>query len=158
VFRWPQEASQLATAYQKLAGKTVEHDRAEQRRFLAQLVELTGNPRDACQRFLRRLGVAEKRSYREWTKREQQRLTDLIDNVPVEEAARILRRSAASVRSMLHRLGLGGRQVREWFTPSLLAGALHIGRDQVQAWIDRGWLPCRVVGMCCNFQGYWLVT
>jgi hypothetical protein len=89
--------------------------------------------------------VAEKRSYREWTTREQQRLVELMDDVPVEEAARVLRRPAASVRSMLHRLGLGVRQSREWFTVSLLAEALHISRAEVRKWIDRGWLQCRIV-------------
>jgi hypothetical protein len=34
-------------------------------------------------RFLRRLGVAEKRSYREWTTREQQRLIELIDELSI---------------------------------------------------------------------------
>jgi hypothetical protein len=108
-------------------------------------VRISGNPRDACLRFLRRLGVAEKRSYREWTTREQQRLIELMNDVPVAEAARVLRRPLASVRSMLHRLGLGVRQSREWFTISLLAQALHIGRDEVRKWVDRGWLQCRFV-------------
>jgi hypothetical protein len=108
-------------------------------------VQISGNPRDACLRFLRRYGVAEKRSYREWTTHEQQRLIELMDDVPVEEAARVLRRPPASVRSMLHRLGLGVRQSREWFTVSLLAQALHVSRDEVRKWVDRGWLQCRVV-------------
>lgn len=63
-----------------------------------------------------------------------------MDDVPVEEAARVLRRPPASVRSMLRRLGLGVRQSREWFAVSLLAQALHISRDEVRKWIDRGWL------------------
>ena len=113
--------------------------------MLLRLAEISGNPRDACLRFLRRFGVADKRSYRGWTTREQQRLIELMDDVPVEEAARVLRRPPASVRSMLHRLGLGVRQSREWFTVSLLAQALHIGRDEVRKWVDRGWLQCRVV-------------
>lgn len=46
---------------------------------------------------------------------------------------------------MRHRLGLGVRQSREWCTVSLLAQALHIGRDEVRKWVDRGWLHCRVV-------------
>ena len=46
---------------------------------------------------------------------------------------------------MLHRLGLGARQSREWFTVSLLAQALHISRSEVQKWIDRGLLPSRTV-------------
>jgi hypothetical protein len=122
-----------------------DHRNSDREQILSKLVQISGNPRDACLRFLRRLGVAEKRSYREWTTREQQRLIELMDDVPVEEAARILRRPPASVRSMLHRLGFGVRQSREWFTVSLLAQALHIGRDEVRKWIDRGRLQCRVV-------------
>jgi hypothetical protein len=72
-------------------------------------------------------------------------LIELIEEVPVREAAKILRRSPPSIRSMLHRLGLGARQSREWFTVSLLAQALHISRFEVQKWIDRGWLQCRAV-------------
>jgi hypothetical protein len=126
-------------------GKLGHQRGSDKEQILSKLVRFSGNPRDACLRFLRRLGVAEKRSYREWTTREQQRLIELIDDVPVEEAARILRRPPASVRSMLHRLGFGARQSREWFTVSLLAQALHVGRDEVRKWVDRGWLHCRVV-------------
>jgi hypothetical protein len=125
--------------------KSGNHRRGDKEQILLKLAEISRNPRDASLRFLRRLGVAEQRSYREWTRREQQRLIELMDDVPVEEAARVLRRPPASVRSMLHRLGLGVRRSREWFTVFLLAQALHIGRDEVRKWIDRGWLQCRVV-------------
>lgn len=106
---------------------------------------MSGNPRGACLRFMRRLGHAPQRSYREWTTGEQRRLIELIEEVPIREAAKILRRSPPSIRSMLHRLGLGARQSKEWFTVSLLAQALHVSRSEVQRWIDRGWLECRVV-------------
>ena len=133
------------TDHRQRIEKVGDHGGGDKEQILSKLVQISGNPRDACLRFLRRLGVAKKRTYREWTTREQQRLIELIDNVPVEEAARILRRPPASVRSMLHRLGLGVRQSREWFTVSLLAQALRIGRDEVRRWVDRGWLQCRVV-------------
>jgi hypothetical protein len=45
------------------------------------------------------------------------------------------------VRSMRHRLGLGVRQSREWFTVSLLAQALHIGRDEVRKWVESRLAP-----------------
>lgn len=47
---------------------------------------------------------------------------------------------------MLHRLGANARMGQDWFTRQALAEALHIRADQVQKWIDRGWLRCRVVG------------
>jgi len=144
-FRWSDEAKHLVADHKQRIEKVGNHRRGDREHILLELVRISGNPRDVCLRLLRRLGVAEKRSYREWTTREQQRLIELMDDVPVEEAARILRRPPASVRSMLHRLGLGVRQSREWFTVSLLAQALHIGRDEVRKWIDRGWLQYRVV-------------
>jgi hypothetical protein len=94
-------------------------------------------------RFLRELGVSQKRAYRQWTKPEQQRLLDLIAAMPVEEAAKILRRPAGSVRSMLHRLGMGGKTGREWFTKFSLSRALHTRPDEIQKWIDLGWLKSR---------------
>jgi hypothetical protein len=144
-FHWSDEARQLVSDHRRRIEKVGNHRSGDREQILSELVQISGNPRDVCLRFLRRLGVAEKRSYREWTTREQQRLIELMDNVPVEEAARILRRPPTSIRSMLHRLGLGVRQSREWFTVSLLAQALHIGRDEIRKWIDRGWLQCRVV-------------
>lgn len=49
------------------------------------LTELSGNPRDACLRFLHQQGIAEKRAWRPWTKLEQQRLFDLIESCPIQE-------------------------------------------------------------------------
>ncbi len=144
-FRWPDEARQLVADQRRRIEKSGNYRGNDKEQILSKLVQISGNPRDACLRFLRRHGVAEKRSYRGWTTREQQRLIELMDDVPVEEAARVLRRPAASVRSMLHRLGLGVRQSREWFTVSLLAQTLHVGRDEVRKWVDWGWLQCRTV-------------
>ena len=120
-----------------------EHSESDRRRLVTKLAEVSGNPRDACLRFLRELGVNQKRAYREWTKPEQQRLMDLVSSMPVEEAAKILRRPATSVRSMLHRLGVGGKTGREWFTKFSLSRALHTRPDEIQKWIDRGWLKSR---------------
>jgi hypothetical protein len=50
-----------------------------------------------------------------------------------------------SVRSMLHRLGANARMGQDWFTKHALAEALHVRTDDVQKWVDRGWLRCRVV-------------
>jgi hypothetical protein len=144
-FYWSDEARQLVADYSGRTEKTGNHRGRDREQILSELARISRNPRGACLRFLRRHGVAEKRSYREWTTREQQRLVEMMDAVPVEEAARVLRRPPASVRSMLHRLGLGVRQSREWFTISLLAQALHISRDEVRKWVDRGWLQCRVI-------------
>jgi len=46
---------------------------------------------------------------------------------------------------MLKRLGANAQMGRDWFTTFTLAEALHIRVDEVQRWIDRGWLKCRSV-------------
>jgi hypothetical protein len=145
VFLWPKEARELIRKHQENIGRSSEHNESDKEALLATLIELSGNPRDACLRFLRHVGLGHKRSYREWTKPEQQRLLDLIASIPVEEAANILHRSAGSVRSMLHRLGVGGRTGREWFTKFSLSRALHTRSDEIQKWIDAGWLRSRTL-------------
>jgi len=145
VFRWSKEATELAREYKERTNRSQELNEIGRRKLVTTLAEISGNPRDACLRFLRELGVNQKRVYREWTKPEQQRLLDLISSLPVEEVAKILRRPAGSVRSMLHRLGMGGKTGREWFTKFSLSRALHTRPDEIQKWIDRGWLKSRSV-------------
>jgi hypothetical protein len=145
VFRWSKEATELAREYKERTNRSQENNETGRRKLVTTLAESSGNPRDACLRFLRELGVHQKRAYREWTKPEQQRLLDLISSLPVEEVAKILRRPAGSVRSMLHRLGMGGKTGREWFTKFSLSRALHTRPDEIQKWIDRGWLKSRSV-------------
>lgn len=153
MFRWPKEARELVRQYKERTSRSQEHNETSRRTLVTKLTEISGNPRDACLRFLRELGVNQKRAYREWTKPEQQRLLDLIAAMPVEEAAKILRRPAGSVRSMLHRLGMGGKTGREWFTKFSLSRALHTRPDEIQKWIDLGWLKSRALataGMKAN--------
>jgi hypothetical protein len=140
VFHWNKEAREQARQYKERTSRSQEHHEADRRMLVTKLAEISGNPRDACLRFLRDFGVNHKRAYREWTKPEQQRLLDLIAAMPVEEAAKLLRRPAGSVRSMLHRLGIGGKTGREWFTKFSLSRALHTRPDEIQKWIDLGWL------------------
>jgi hypothetical protein len=48
---------------------------------------------------------------------------------------------------MLHHMGATARMGRDWFTLYVLAEALHIDSAEVQRWIDRGWLKCRVLSI-----------
>ena len=145
VFRWPAAAEQLGREYKERIRKTPDSSGTARASLVTRLVQISGNPRDACLRFLRKFGITGKRDYHEWTRPEQQRLLDLITTVPVTEAAKMLRRSPGSVRSMLHRLGMGGTTGREWFTKHSLSRALHTRPDEVQKWIDRGWLKSRPI-------------
>jgi hypothetical protein len=144
-FRWPKEARDLVREYNQQGRQGLERGEADQSIIVSRLAEISGNPRDACIRFLQELGLHRKRTYREWTKPEQQRLLDLITTMPVADVAKVLRRPPSSVRSMLHRLGMGGRSGREWFTKYSLSRALHTRPDEIQKWIDRGWLRSRSV-------------
>jgi hypothetical protein len=71
---------------------------------------------------------------------------DLIASHILREVTTVLRRSPTSVRAMLHRLGASARMGQDWFTKSTLAEALHVRAEQVQKWIDQGWLNIRQVG------------
>jgi len=113
--------------------------------LIEKIAEVSGNPRDACWRFARQAGVAEKRSYRTWPERAQQRLLDLVAIQPLPEVAMTMRRSVSSIRSMLHRLGASATMGKDWFTKYTLAEALHVRADEVQRWIDMGWLKSRIV-------------
>lgn len=145
LFDWPEEARELAREYLRSQVKSNHHTKNAKTGLVNRLMELSGNPRDACLRFLHRQGITEKRTWRPWTKAEQQRLFDLVETCPVEEMSRIMQRTPRSIRSMLHRLGESAQRGRDWFTAYSLAEALHIRVDEVQKWIQNGWLKCRIV-------------
>src|SRR5262249_10191751 len=126
-FRWPKEARELVRIHVSVSREQVrEQNPDDARRLISKLAEVSGNPRDACWRFARQLGVKAKRSYHEWPERAQQRLLDLIAIQPLPEVAIAMRRSPGSIRSMLHRLGASARMGQDWFTKYTLAEALHI--------------------------------
>ena len=118
----------------------------EFKELITRMAAVSGNPRSACSRLVRQSGVKSGRPYRQWTKPEQQRLLDLIAAHSLAEVCALLRRPPASVRSMLHRLGASARMGEDWFTKHALAQTLHVRAEEVQKWIDRGWLKCRIVG------------
>jgi hypothetical protein len=148
-FRWSVEARQLVSQYAAaVRSRSIEKQaqRAELTKVITQLMELSGHPRRACWRFVRALGVKNKRRvYREWTRSEQQRLLDLVADNPPLEVAKIMRRSYGSIRCMLSRLGASAQMGRDWFTKYTLGEALHIRPAEVQRWIDQKWLKTRTV-------------
>ena len=143
-FRWPGAARELVRTH--LANQVAQRPSAHDMKLLVtKLVEISGNPRKACWRFVRTAGLTSKRNYRQWTKTEQQKLLDLIASHTLPEVTLLLRRSTTSVRAMLHRLGASARMGEDWFTKHALAEALHVRSEEVQKWIDRGWLRSRVL-------------
>jgi len=149
-FRWPGTARELVKAYltstrSEASGDSGIDAHARLEALITRIAAVSGNPRGACWRFARQLGVTSKRSYRQWTTTEQQKLLDLIASHSLEEVTTLLRRSPTSIRSMLHRLGASARMGQDWFTKHALAEALHIRVEEVERWIDRGLLKCRIV-------------
>ncbi len=147
-FRWPGSARQMVRVYLSGAGAQAgtQDGYKALRALITNLAVVSGNPRSACWRFVRQAGPSSKRSYRQWTRSEQQKLLDLIASHCLYEVTILLRRSPTSVRSMLHRLGANARMGEDWFTKHTLAKALHIRVEEIQKWIDRGWLKARTVG------------
>jgi hypothetical protein len=130
-FRWPGAAREMVRAYLNAAPSEPSQTdgRSTQiglKALITRIAAASGNPRGACWRFARQLGVISKRSYRPWTKAEEQRLLDLIASHSLGEVTRSLRRSPTSVRAMLHRLGASARMGQDWFTKHSLAEALHV--------------------------------
>jgi hypothetical protein len=109
-------------------------------------VQLSGNPRDACLRFARQLGLETKRAYRQWPEQERQQLLRLIELHPIREVAKRMRRSEFSIYQMLRRMGASQTMRKDGFTKYSLAALLHIRAEEVQRWIDKGWLAARVQG------------
>jgi hypothetical protein len=148
-FLWPGAAREMVRTYLNTVSdrsRTDEHGaQIGLEALITRIVAVSGNPRAACWRFARQCGVTSKRSYRPWTKTEQQRLLDLIASHSFAEVTGSLRRSPTSVRAMLHRLGASARMGQDWFTKHTLAAALHIRAEDVQKWIDRGLLRSRMI-------------
>lgn len=139
-FRWSKVARDLVRANINAAGD-------ELSALLTKLEQESGYPRWACRRFARRMGVKSRRSYRTWTVSEQQRLLKLIDLYPINEVAKLMRRSESSIWHMLYRLGANAKMGKDCFTKGTLAVALHVRPDTVEGWIDRGWLKATEIEM-----------
>ncbi len=131
--QWTSKARKLVRANRTARG-------AKLRDLITALVRESGNSRRACWRFARQLGIKGVITSPQWTDAEQQRLLQLIERQPVSLVAKTLRRSERAVRIKLGELGANVHIGKDWFTPSTLASALHINREKVQQWIDRGWL------------------
>ena len=137
-FRWSKAARDLVRANLKANGTEVSL-------LISRLVAESGNPRWACRRFVRSMGIRARRPYRAWSEPEQQRLLKLIDLHPVKEIASLMRRSQSSIWHMLQRLGGNAKMGKDSFTVYTLAEALHVRPEKIQEWISRGWLRARQV-------------
>ena len=136
-FRWSKAARDLVRADRYVRGAALSA-------LVTRLAAESGNPRDACWRFVRQLGVRG-RCRRAWTEAEQQRLLGLVAKRSIKEVVDLMQRSERSVRLMLQRLGASAIMGKDWFTKYTLAAALHVNPAEVQQWIDRGWLKTHLL-------------
>jgi hypothetical protein len=137
-FKWSAQAREVVNANLKTTGYAL-------RQIVTQLVEMTGNPRSACRRFVYRMGSTAKIRYKRWPVSEQQRLLELLDKYSVSEASRMMRCSRRSIYAVLRRLKISARMRQDAFSKSRLADVLHIRYYEVDSWIRKGWLQARVI-------------
>ena len=132
-FRWSQTARDLVRANLHASGKQL-------RALVTAIERESGNPRWACWRFARTMGIRSKRQQRPWTPPEEERLIKFLDLHPVNEIARLMRRSRSSIFHKLYRLGANAKMGQDSFTKYTLATALNVNVSQIEEWISRGWL------------------
>lgn len=138
-FKWSREARELVRGNLQAKGREVT-------KLITQLSEMTGNPRDACFRFARDMGLTGKKAYRRWSKKESDLLLQLLESHPKRTVALKLKRSANSVEAMQRRLGVNSTMYNDSFSKHQLASLLHIRPRTVQTWIDEGLLKARIEG------------
>ena len=86
-FRWPGAARDLLKAYLTSSDyrSSGPGSKVGLKALITRLAAVSGNPRGACWRFARQAGIKAKRSYRPWTKPEQQKLLNLMSSHSLEE-------------------------------------------------------------------------
>ncbi len=130
MFKWSQTARDIVRANLDVKGP-------ELRDLITRMVEVTGNPRDACLRFARQIGLKAMRTYRRWSPKEKEKLEDLLDVHRVRETAILLRRSPDQLYSMMHCLGISGKSGSS-LSVYKVAEYLHKRPATVRKWIDSG--------------------
>src|SRR5258708_1734038 len=138
-FKWPKEAREMVRANLAAKGR-------ELTALITRLSEMTGNPRDACFRFARDLGLAAKKPYRKWSQKESDLLLQLLESQPKRIVALKLKRSPESVESMQRRLCVNSTMYNDSFSKHQLSALLHILPRAIQKWIDDGLLEARIEG------------
>ena len=105
-------------------------------KVITQLVEETGNPRDACLRFARQLGMKAKRPYRRWSQKEREELENKIEQHNVRKLALQLRRTPGQLYAMMHRMGISSK-TSDRLSMYALARLLHKRPSILRGWILR---------------------
>ena len=138
-FKWSKAARDVVRA-------NLHAEAEEFSQLLTDLEELTGNPRDACSRFARAMGVKYKKPYRAWSTGEAERLVEYSESRSRNNIATTLHRSRKAIELKQRRLGITSTMQTDGFSKYHLAELLHIRPGTIQTWVDKGWLPATVEG------------
>ena len=135
---WNDEAKAIAIQARVLSGEKLDQ-------LVRRLQRHTGRSRESCWRFVLQTGLKIRDEHRRWTEAEIDALREHIATHTVEETAKMLGRSAKSVRCALHRYDLKIREIRcDWMSIHSLANILHVRKAEIQSWIEKGWLEATV--------------
>src|SRR5262249_49616741 len=138
-FKWSRTARELVRA-------NLEARAPRLRDLITKIAHETGNPRDACLRFARQLGVKAKQPYRRWTKEEQKKLENELEVHKVRKVAIRLGRTPTQVYGMMHRLGISGNKLTDKISMYAVARALSKHPQVVRHWIQSGALEAENEG------------
>lgn len=133
------EALAIAAQAKVLSGSKLEQ-------LVVRIQRHTGQPKEACWRFVIRCGLKGRHDHRRWTLEEFETLREGLVKFSLEEMATKLDRSPKALRTKLAREGYSLREIRcDLFSLDSLACAIRVRRSQVLIWIELGWLPATVV-------------
>jgi hypothetical protein len=139
LFKWSQVARDVVRSNLNASG-------AELQELIDRIADETGNPRDACLRFARQLGLEAKRAYRRWSKAEVEELERQLELHRVRTVAIKLRRTPAQIYTMMHRMGISSKTTADSLSMYALARLLHKRPQVVRKWIVSGELKAENEG------------
>lgn len=132
------EALAIAAQAKVMSGNKLEQ-------LVVRLQRHSGQPKEACWRFVIQYGLKGRTDHRRWSDEEFEMLREGLVKFSLEEMAVKLHRTPKAVRGKLLREGYNLREIRcDLFSVDGLACAIRVRRSQVLSWIELGWLPATV--------------
>jgi hypothetical protein len=149
IFKWSRTARQAVLMNLSASGPGL-------RRLITEISEQTGNPRDACLRFARQLGIQARQPYRHWSKEDQEQLENDLEVHKVRKVALRLRRTPTQVYAMMHRLGISGKKLTDKLSLYAIARGIRKHPQVVRRWIACGALKAENEGT--DFVPRWMIS
>jgi len=135
---WGPDALALANQAKVLSGEKLDQ-------LVRRLQRMTGYSRESCWRFIIQHGLKGRVEHRRWTEQEIDEAREELAKHSVEEVARRLKRTPKALRCALQRNDLRVRDICcDCFSIESLARILHVRKEEITYWIDRGWLQATI--------------